>query len=85
MRWSVNLPSTRVKIEQALILISVSSWRRQMLVTSKMITPPSSCQTLISGWASDLTLPSRVVICASMASRPVMVGALAKVNEMLSA
>ena len=39
----------------------------------------------ISGWASDLTLPSRVVICASMASRPVIVGALAKVNEMLSA
>ena len=31
----------------------------QMLVTSKIITLPSSCQTLISGWASDFTLPSR--------------------------
>src|SRR5688572_16218230 len=36
MRWSVNLPSTRVKIEQALILTSRSSSKRQMLVTSKM-------------------------------------------------
>ena len=41
MRWSVNLPSTAVKIEQALIFTSRSSWKRQMLVTSKMTTPPS--------------------------------------------
>jgi len=54
-----------------------------MLVTSKDDHVAVFLQ--ISGWASDLTLPSRVVICASMASRPVIVGALAKVNEMLSA
>src|SRR3954468_9205425 len=81
MRWSVNLPSTRVKIEQALIFTSRSSWKRQMLVTSKMTSPPSSRQTLISGCASDSTLPSTVVIWFSMASRPVMVGALVNVNE----
>jgi len=85
MRWSMNLPSTTVKIEQALILITVSSWRCQMLVTSRMTTPPSSCQTLTSGCASDFTRPRRVTIRSSMASRPMIVGALAKVRVMSSA
>jgi hypothetical protein len=40
---------------------------------------------LISGWHSDRTLPSNVVICSSTAARPVMVGAFAKVSVMPSA
>ena len=39
MRWSLNLPSTMVKVEQALMWISLSSWRRQMLVTSRDHNP----------------------------------------------
>ena len=85
MRWSMNLPSTTVKIEQALIFTSVSSWKRHMLVTSKITTPSSSCQTLTSGCASDFTRPRRVTIRSSMASRPMIVGALAKVRVMSSA
>ena len=85
MRWSVNWPSTRVKIEQALTFTSLSSWKRQMLVTSKMTTPPSSCQTLIYGCANDSTLPSRSTMRASTVSRPVIVEELAKVWVMSSA